>query len=1111
MKRNFALALVIGAFFPSFCGGNIAWDLQTAVLILDNKGYVTSLNLAEGSQVASQQGPAFSLGIDKGPRAAQSIRLEGNRLTVAYDEGGWAEFRVSPYRGFVVFDLANLDVPVSADRLGLFRLALSGRAELAGILNAAYMGSNVVCLMAAQPNVRAFADTVGPIRADNTGCTNEFIRADKDVKVGSHSAQFTATSTRTDTAGWSLRGKSFLTPIDLTGCTAIRAWVRGDGKGALLKIQLSDGANGYRDDYIKLDFKGWKHVDLSTPALNTLRYDRVGTLIFYYNAMPPQQTVSCVIDHVEAIVSRDGKEQAILLEDFESTDSPLWRENNLTLAVETCKRYGLQPAKFGLIACPVSEFPDTIRRFEEATALPSPRLGGVWNKVSPWVKRSYFFLTSFHESQCDEALAIAKQGGFDMILLGQESWCKSTGHYEVNTRSFPGGLDSLRRTIRRFKNAGFHVGLHFLGASIYPPDSYLTPVPDPRLFKGAITSLAADIDENASFIPTPHAPDAFPAEGGGYEGQGTVLQIGDELIVYDSRSTSVPFGFSGCRRGHLGTKPAAHKAGDRIAHLTMSYGYHMYDMDTSLLDEVATHCTRVANACDVDMLYFDGSERLQGDHWYYNARLHKAFYDRLQNKNMLLQASSHSHYSWHIMARSASADGHGDLKGYLDARSGWFDSLAKNLMPLDVGWYYGYDPTSTPDMFEYVLGATLGYQSSMSFQVSVGAAKGHPFTAQILDLIARYEKLRLSGKVPQAVRDRLRIDPALTSVLDPVKGPRVIDKRREYRLIEATGQTALQRVIYEPWHEIGRYDENSCTWKVRVREGPAKVGVQIQAVGGPWLHAGPAYDDHDAVILESFDDLAPYTRNPKEQSKVSTIEPGTAGSTSPGVMQRFESTDKDVRQGSRCGVYTATGSPDAAGGWSVIGKVFDPPLDISWHKGIGLWLRGDAHGGSFKLQIRDTGSGVIDYYITNDFCGWRYQQLARPDKDPLNYAKVGQLLFYYNGLPAKTPVSCGIDDVKALRSLDRRTLVSPGIQVAGKRIGFAGTLVEGQYATLWPGETVQLNGPSSGRPAQPACQADELLLPAGEHAVRFSCQAPLIMGCRVRLTLQPSERYLLGN
>ena len=92
------------------------------------------------------------------------------------------------------------------------------------------------------------------------------------------------------------------------------------------------------------------------------------------------------------------------------------------------------------------------------------------------------------------------------------------------------------------------------------------------------------------------------------------------------------------------------------------------------------------------------------------------------------------------------------MKGYLDERSPGFDYLARNGMPLDIGWYYGYDPAATPDMFEYVLGATIGYDASVSFQVSVDAAAKHPFTGEILDLISRYETLRLSGHVPAEMK-----------------------------------------------------------------------------------------------------------------------------------------------------------------------------------------------------------------------------------------------------------------------------------------------------------------------------------------------------------------------
>jgi len=737
-----------------------------------------------------------------------------------------------------------------------------------------------------------------------------------------------------------------------------------------------------------------------------------------------------------------------------------------------------------------------VERFEIMAGIPSPRLDGVWNKVSPAIKRSYFFLTNFHESQFDEALAIARRGGFDRILLLGGSWATGTGHYDVNRKNFPDGLEGLKRTFDRFRAEGFKIGLHFLGASIYPPDSYITPVPDPRLVLGAKTALAADVDEKTDFIPAATAPDAFPAEDGGYMGKGTVLRIGDELIFYGERKLDAPFGFAKCVRGHLGTKISPHKKGEQVAHLVRSYGYHMYDMDTTLLDEVAANFARVADAVEADMVYFDGSEALQGDHWYYNAKLHKAFYDHLKKKDVLLQASSYSPYSWHLMARSASADGHGDLKGYLDQRSPWFDSMGRDGMPLDIGWYYGYDPNSTLDQYEYVLGATVGYDSSMSFQVSPDAAAKHPFTEDILDLIARYEKLRLSGRVDDAMRARLRIDPALGGSPPPGENDGRLEKRREYRLLGPEGREVFQRVHYQPWRSLKDAEEAARPWTVTVADAPAKVGFWVHAQPGPWLTAGPSYDAADAITLESFDDPA--------------LFPANGGATLQGVEQRLEFRKDGAREGKAYAVYTAKSDREDGGGWSVIGHSFNPPLDISQHKGIGFWLKGDGKGGSFKLQLLD-GKGALDYYVVNDFEGWRYQQLARPEKDPIDYRNVRTLNIYYNGLPGKTTVSCGVDGVKALNSLDEQTLTDPWIEIDGKRLTWSGTLAAGQYLVWWPGEPVGRFGPPLKSPERSAKAAEPAVLQPGEHTVRFGCEGGLAVPARVRLTLQPPERHAVGE
>lgn len=1095
---------VLTCILPQPAKADMSIDLVTAQLRIDERGYVDAVKLNDGTQWSSANQPAFHMETEAGAVLPKSVRQTQEGIEVQFEDGSTALFAVDRQPGFAVFRLKKLDAKSEIRRLNLFTLPLPQDAELAGMINAGLAGSWCGAVMAAEPNVQPLSALYGSHKADREGCTHEFTRSD-EAKAGRSAARFTATCNEKP-AGWSMRGKAFSRPLDLTGCKAIRAWVHGDGKGQSLKIQMNDGASGYRDDYLKIDFEGWRQVELSSPALNSLRYDRVRTLNFYYNNMPAGQTVTCLIDQVEAVVERDGRQQVTVLEDFESADSPLWSGSLPSVSVRTLKEHGIEPAAFGVIVCPKKDFYETVARFELAAGLPSPRLGGVWNKQSPWIKRSYFFLTGFSESQFDEALAIARRGQFDLILLVQSSWCESTGHYEINRKNFPDGLEGLKRTAQRFREAGFKFGLHFLGPSIYPPDPYLTPVPDPRLVKDAFGVLAADIDEKSDFIPMVEAPAAFPAEDGGYRGKGAVLQIGDELIYYGARSMESPFGFRECRRGYLGTKAAPHKKGEAVAHLLKSYGYFLFDMDTSLLDEVTTNFAKVANAISTDMIYFDGSELLQGDHWYYNARLHKAFYDKLDKKDVLLQASSTSHYSWHMLARNASADGHGDLKGYLDERSPAFVYFARNGMPLDIGWYYGYDTAATPDMYEYVLGATVGYNSSMSFQVSPAAAAAHPFTGEILDLIARYEKLRLSGRVPEEMKARLRIDPVLGGEKEPEARAKLLDQRREYRLLDTDGGQVFQRVVYDPWHEVTALDGKANVWPVELKLGPARVGIQIHAQPGHWLGSGPSYDSPKAVVLETFDDLAPYTRNPKQQG-VYTINPGEAGSVLPGVRQWFESTEQDARAGRRGGVYTAESSLATPSGWSVVMKSFPAPLDLSGHKAIGLWLRGDGGGGSFKLQLLD-GSRAADYYIQNDFTGWRYQQLPRPEKDPIDYGKVRTLGLYYNGLPGQKKVSCGVDDIKALPALDERRITDPFVEFAGKRFQWKGTLSEGQYLILWPGESLTQYGLPLTEPQRTAAPAS-WEMPSGEYEAKFGCAGTPGMPVRARLTFQPPERYVI--
>jgi hypothetical protein len=1070
-------------------------DLGGATIDLDANGSAVRLAFA-GEQPLTARAP-FEIETEAGPRSARSVRLHGQRLRVEFEGGAAAEFAVTRDRGFALFRLTRLDSDRPVKRFRLFALPVPAGAADVPMLGGAQTTDRFLGVVPASINVRSVHQQVTGLRADRAGCTHQFVQDAADARQGSFAGRFTATSDATP-GGWSVRGRGLAGPLDLTGCRAVRAWVHGDGKGQSLKIQLADDQDGYRDDYVKIDFTGWRQVTLHRPDLNTLRYDRVKSIRFYYNGLPAKETVTCGIDQVEALIARDGgAERGIPLEDFESPTSPLFDGVSRQLQVATLGAHGIAPAAFGVVACARDQAMDTIRRFEKAADLPAPHPGGQWNKTSAAIGRSYLFLTRLRASQVDEALAIARRGGFGAVLLGQESWCRSTGHYEVNRDNFPDDLDGLKRVVDRFHAEGFRVGLHFLAASIDSNDPYLTPKPDPRLVKGISSPLLAGVNEKDDFIPASSV--GFPGADGGYNGDGTVLQIGDELIHYKALSVDPP-GFSGCARGHLGTAAAAHPAGATVAHLSRSYGYHMFDMDTSLLDEVTTRFARVANACGIDMVYFDGSERLQGDHWYYNAKLHKAFYDKLDNKDTLLQASSVSPYSWHLMARVASADGHGDLKGYLDQRSPWFDNPARGGMPLDIGWYYGYDASATPDMYEYVLGTTVGYGASFSFQVSVDAVRAHPFAGEILDLIARYEKLRLSGRVGDAMRERLRVVPANRGKLTAEQ----TTPRREYRLVDPTGGQAFQRVVYGQWQSVDTADPASRTWRAKVSVG-GKLGVQLHAVGGAWLAPGPSYSSPQSVLLDNFDDLAPYTRKPDDRN-VSAIADGEAGSTFRGVTQHVELTGQGAPGTTgAAALYTAKTALDGDDGWSVIGRTFDPPLNLSNHRGIGFWLRGDGQGGSFKLQLMDR-SRAMDYYIQNDYAGWRYHQLARPEKDAIDYGDVRSLLLYYNGLPGKRTITCGIDDIRALPAIDHLELIDPWIEVDGRRFAWRGALGEGQYLEFWPGEVARRHAPGPAEPKKgPMVQVTTL--EPGDHELKVGAAGAAALPLRVRITVQPPERY----
>ncbi len=808
---------------------DVRWD--TALLRLDDTGRVVALqDNATGRNYAVGGHPFCRIETDDAVLVPSGVDKSDDRVSFTFADGVSLTYRVSTGPGFSLWQLLSLDgmEPAKVRTLHVCRLNLDDLPTVGSKINACYDEEFAAAVMATHINVRGHA-TAGQARGSNhTGVTHTFGPETELIREGRQAASFAATSSRDKNDGWSVRGRTFGPPQNLTGLQAVKAWVHGDGKGELLKIQLHDGKEGYRDDYIRIDFSGWREVTCDQPAQDKADHTHVSHLNFYYNGLPASTSVQCTVDAVRAVVETPQGRREVMLEDFEDPASELWDGRGVFLNAESYKRYGITPAGFGIIAGPREGFEDAIDAFEKAAGLPNPHPGGTWSKQSPWTKQSYLFITRFGEQDVDEVIKWAKRGGFSTILILGGSWSRSHGHHEINRDMFPDGLPSLQRTVAKLRQAGFRVGLHSLAAAVYLNDPYVWPRPDPRLFKDAQAELAADVDEKADFIPTTRPPESFPAEDGGYLGKGTFIQIGDELIHYGQLRREPPCGFGDCERRACRTGAGSHRKGAKIGHLLRSYGYFLYDLDSTLADEVISNVCKVANAINADMLYFDGSERLQGEHWYYNAKLQSMYYERLRNKDTFLQGSSYSHYSWHLISRMASADGHGDVKGYLDKRMSWLAGYTGNLMPLDVGWYYVYDPEVTADQFDYILQKCLGFGASVSVQTNPQRLRDHPEMGPIFDLVSTYEGLRRSGKVPAAIRKLLR------------------EPGREYRLLR--NPLRLRRVVYGPWQEVRDLDGKQNVWTVEPAMEGSRLGVQIRC--GPMLDdvKAPAAPDEPLLV-----------------------------------------------------------------------------------------------------------------------------------------------------------------------------------------------------------------------------------------------------------------------
>ena len=405
-----------------------------------------------------------------------------------------------------------------------------------------------------------------------------------------------------------------------------------------------------------------------------------------------------------------------------------------------------------LFCSPSDQALERIGQIECKEGLPHPMIDGEWAKTSRKAMGAYL-ISEFSTENLEKMLAYTKRAGLTRLYHPEPF--RDWGHFTLRPDHFPQGDLSMADCCRRANAQGIGLGVHTLTSFTTTNDSYVTPIPTPSL-----------ADYGASPLTSGVLPEdgELPVEDTGLYKIVTSLQtvrINQELITYQSVREGQ---LVGCQRGAFGTAPAAHSAGAAV-HLLCDYPYKVFFPDISLQDDYTRRLGKLFRNTGLSQISFDGLEGCSytGEDWYACNRFCSQCWEEWGNPEVINDASRLGHNLWHMHTRMNWGEPWGAKmrEGMLEGRMRNQDFFARNLFPRMLGWFLirradrKFEATSLQDM-EWALSMSAGFDAGYGLSVHEQTLDSLGCTEEILDAVNRWERLRLSGILPEMLRERLR-------------------------------------------------------------------------------------------------------------------------------------------------------------------------------------------------------------------------------------------------------------------------------------------------------------------------------------------------------------------
>ncbi len=404
-----------------------------------------------------------------------------------------------------------------------------------------------------------------------------------------------------------------------------------------------------------------------------------------------------------------------------------------------------------LFGAPEPQTLDYIEAIELGEDLPHPILDGTWIKKHPRGGEAYMMMhiNAVDQENTKKAFEYAKKSGFKMIHIGD--FFKNWGHFDINTKSFPKGEESIRKVVEMAAKEDIILGVHTLTMFTTTNDPYVTPVPSENLAKTGVTILSKDVLESDEEIYI-DKPMFFKDPGRNH-----AVKLGEEIIRYDELSSDKPWRLLNCERGAYGTAVSVHKSGV-LAEKLVASSYNGFKPDLVLQEKYAERLAEICNLTGIGLMDFDGfGGGSQSGHGAYGSAKFIESYAKYLNKYPINCGSSTFHYYWHFYMR-------------MNWGEPWYDALResqvnyrmenqryfkRNLMPGMLGWF-SFNASYRPEDIEWIQARSAGFDAGYLLRVDAKSVEANGFKEAHFTSIREWQAARKAKAFSEEQIERLQ-------------------------------------------------------------------------------------------------------------------------------------------------------------------------------------------------------------------------------------------------------------------------------------------------------------------------------------------------------------------